>query len=138
MTILDNIKLLYCLNDAGVNKAYEVLGSLLDNAEYLQKSPEQFSQELNEQLKQDKAKLQKEEQLKKEKHAAELKALRDKHKSVLSILSHQRIPAKIQLEIIEAIKSIGEGDFLAQCDIYTYGFIQGIKAERARRKKVAQ
>lgn len=138
MTILDNIRLLYCLNDAGVNKAYEVLGSILDNAEYLQKSLEQFNQELNEQLKQDKAKLQEEERIEKEKHTAEQQALRDKYKSVLNILSHQRIPTKTQLEVIKAIKSIGEGKFLAQCDIYTYGFIQGIKAERARRKKVSK
>lgn len=137
MKILDSVKLLYCLNDDGVNRAYEVLGNLLNNTEYLQVLPEQLDRELKEQREQYEAKWQEEERIEKEKRDAELQAFQDKYKSELLMIDRCFIPWFDNKDMLKVIDVVNDKALWKIREAFTWGYIQGKRAERARRKKVA-
>lgn len=140
MKSLDNVKLLFCFNKTGEEKVNEVLNELLSNPEYIQVSTEQLEQELKEQKKQDNAKLQEKEVVKKrkaEEKEISLKALQDKYKKELKMIEQHCFPVS-DFDMIDAIRARNESQFVTSCNVFTWGYIQGKRAERARRKKVAQ
>jgi hypothetical protein len=102
MILLENIRLLYCLNDTGVDKAYELLNNLITNHEYLQITPEQLKQQ---------------------------------YENDLKIIANQLIPTK-HLDLLFAIKYLYRSNSMMLSNVYSWGYIQGKRDERARRKKV--
>lgn len=132
MTIFDNINLLYCLNEAGANKAYKVLTSILQNEEYAKMTPEQLEQEFKEQRREEEEKRAKNEEARK----AELQSLKDKYKLELKMIGDQNdfYEQSYMLEIIEKVAE--GGTFWKLVHAFNWGYIQGKRAERARRKKV--
>lgn len=141
MNILDDIRLLYCLNEAGVDKAHEVLEKLLNNVEYLHVTPEQLRQELEKQRQQDELVWQireEEERARKEKKEAEILALKKKYQQEFKMIGWQNAFHK-QYDILEALEKTVKGSVLWKLvHAFNWGYIQGIRAERFKRKRVSQ
>lgn len=139
MNSMENIKLLFCFNEAGEEKVNEILNNLLLNTDYLRTTPEQLDLELKEQRQQDEESLKSKEEKKKqiaEEKEAKLSALCNKYKNELQIIGGQHFPVN-EFDMLDAIRATNRGQFLSLCDTYNWGYIQGKRSERARRKKVS-
>lgn len=66
---------------------------------------------------------------------AEDKAKVELFEPIKKILEHSYVPCDKELDMIDLIYTNSYDRYMARLDLYQYGFIQGKRAERARRKK---
>lgn len=135
MFYIDNLKMLNCLNDTGLNKVHELLSELLENKVYTQISLEQLEKETEESIKQRSIKWETEKEEEKNKRDSKIKELKQQYKSELHILYNQPLPLN-QLDLLYAIEDIEDSKAITLCNVYLWGYIQGKRDERARRKNI--
>lgn len=132
MNILNSIRLLYCLNESGVNKAYELLEGLMHSQEYRQNSVEQLQQEI---LEEQKGLILKAAKKEDEKEIRETEIRKQYEKEFMMIGTQKEFWN--QRDIFEAIDIIDKESLMKITSAFNWGYIQGKKTERARRKKVS-
>ncbi len=137
MTILDNIRLLYCLNEAGVDKAHELLEGLLLNQECRQTTPEQLQQQIIEEKSKIMSAKDKAGEEKAQERNTRKQEIRQQHESEFMIIGRQKAFYD-QEDMIKNICQYNDSeDIWTASRSYNWGYVQGIRTERARRKKVA-
>lgn len=134
MILVDNLNMMYCLNDNGLTKVHELLKGLLEKEEYTQISLEQLKKENEESSEQRKIQWKKEEEERKLKKEEKNNQIKQQFKKELKLVGEQSLPLE-QLELIYAIQDIEECNSMMLCKVYLWGYIQGKRHERSRRKK---
>lgn len=132
MQISDNVKFLLCLNDIGMDKAYELLTSVLKDPKYFSITPEQHDQKTEDMLKQSDIEFRKKIKAKE----ANILELNRKYKFELRMVERCIIPWTENVDFLKAIDTLYDDSYWKVIHAFEWGFIQGKKAERARRKKV--
>ncbi len=134
MSILDSIRLLYCLNESGVNRAHDLLTELVADPQYQRVTLEQLFEETDNITQEAESEYQKE---RKEAKQQELDT-KQRFKEELMMIDRCCIPWLDNKDILKAIDVVNSEAFWKVRESFTWGYIQGIRAERARRKKVSQ
>jgi hypothetical protein len=124
----DAMQLLVCLNDAGVNKACELLGELLQNKDFMEVTMEQLTEQVKEKNRQDKIEIQK----KQDEVSAKRKVIRDKYSNEFLMMG--RLPIS-ELEMLQAISETENDYFMGLSKAYNWGYIQGKRAVRQCKAK---
>lgn len=137
MNLVENIKLLYCLNELGGNKANEVLKDMLHNKDYTKISYEDLENEIKEIEKQEEIKNNKEEQEKAKKEEETRKQLEQQYADEWHIL-RQHFPHPEKANLFNAIMILSGNILFTHSSIYNLGVIDGKRAERNRRKNKVQ
>lgn len=135
LELIENIRLLYCLNEQGHSKVNGILRNFAQNPEYIKVSFDQSIQELNDDKVQREIKYKEEQEEARRKLAEKSKRLEEQYRNELFILNRHANP-HVNIGLLKAIRfKYGEGT-MALINLFDWGYIQGIRAERARRKKV--
>lgn len=139
MKLLENIRLLYCLNEVGEAKVNDILKSIITNPEYIKVSYEGLLQELEEIEQQNEIEYKEKQKLMQQKEKEmedEIEQLEEKYKHELKMIGNQTAFYD-QREMIDVIKKVTKAsDYWKMIQSFNWGYVQGIRAERARRKKV--
>lgn len=136
MSILDNIRFLYCLNESGVDKAHDLLTELVTDPQYQRVTLDQLFDETDNIIHEAESNFQKEDEEKKLELSNRKQEIEAQYSEEFRILGHQNAFWK-QKEMLESINDYEDDPCLRLVDTYNWGYIQGIRAERARRKKVS-
>lgn len=134
----ENARLLFCLNGVGETKVNAILKEIAKNPQYIRVTYEDLLKGLKEEREQREIeyRLQKEEEKKREEELKKyVQGLRDKYKCELKMMGKQ-MAFHSQLEVLDMINRTDLDPIMKQVSSFNWGYIQGIKAERARRKKV--
>ena len=126
MKFNDAMQLLVCLNDAGVNKACELLEGVLQDKEFILVTKEQLIEQIIEKNNQDKIEMQR----KLDEEAARRKKVSDTYSLEFKMIGD--IPIS-QLEILNAIRDTENNYLMGLAKAYNWGYIQGKRAERQRK-----
>jgi hypothetical protein len=133
MKLMDNIKLLFCFNEAGHEKINEILNNLLHNSDYMETTPEQYDIE-------SKAKREQEEREWKEQETAkEAEKEKLKEKFAHEFLATRRVitPYIENEAFLKAVDAVFNSSYSKIRKAFDWGYIQGKRAERTRKKKVS-
>lgn len=131
LELIENIRLLHCLNEQGHSKVNGILKDLVQNPEYIEVSYEQLTEELKEEKKQHKEKLE----IDRKQREDERKQLEEQYANDWLIVRNQHLPFD-KKNVIEAIFNLTNSSFVGRLNVFNLGVIEGKRAERARRKKV--
>lgn len=128
MQILENLQLLYCLNEKGEEKINEVLKTISKDPLYIKGSYEQLTQEFKEQEKESIDEHNKELEYQKEQ-------LEEQYANDWHVIREQQLPFD-KMNVIEAIFSLSNSLIVGRLNVFNLGVIEGKREERARRKKI--
>lgn len=134
MKLQDNVKILMCLNNEEMDKAYEFLTPILNNPQYINTTIDQLDQNIKDGNNQSIIEM---EQRQKEREN-KIIDLRNEHKSSLLIISRVIAPWNENVDLLKAIDILENNSFWKIKEAFEWGYIQVKRAERARRKKATQ
>lgn len=136
MEILDSIKLLYCLNEKGVDKAHKVLIDLVNNYEYQEITPGELIKEIAESNKTVTLKQKEEQRIQQQKKTQEDQEIRKEFAKELFMIEQNPAPWTDD-KFLRAIDKLNIIPVFKVWNIYTWGYIHGKRVERTKRKKVS-
>ncbi|MGF7145948.1 putative glycosyl hydrolase (DUF1957 family) [Anaerotaenia torta] len=136
MSMVESIKLLHCLNETGIDKVHEFLEELVHDPECLQVTPEQLQQGAAVTRRQAEEEMRKAEREAEQKRRNRRQEIRQQYATEFKLIDNSKAFWE-QEDILKAINATDEyGGVFVLTRAYNWGYIQGERAERARRKKV--
>lgn len=136
MGILDSIRLLYCLNESGIDKAHDLLTELINDPQHNRVTLEQLFEETDNIIQEAEIKFQKEDEEKKIELSNRKCEIGQQYEKEFKMIENQNVYIT-QKHILDAIKVYEESPYMRLVSSFHWGYIQGKRAERARRKQVS-
>lgn len=131
MQITDNVNILMCFNDKGTDKAYEVLKNILNDLEYIDTTPEKYDLKIKELIEQNAIK-QHQRLIEKEEKK---RVLKNRYISEFKMIDRAICSISDNLDLLKAIDLLNDTSYWKIIKAFEWGFIQGKRADRARRKR---
>ena len=137
MSILESIRLLYCLNESGIDKAHDLLTELVNDQQHNRVTLEQLFDETDKIIQDAEIKFQKEDEEAKQRKLNERQQLSKDYKDELRMIDNTMVPFMENQDIFKVIDRLNDYSIMKIRNAYAWGYIRGIRTERARRKKVS-